>query len=77
MSLLVGTAICNVSLALAITQNDWCNVDLCIEQGRLLSPYLFSLFFKNLSDEIKSLGKGVPFDNEKLSISLYADDMII
>ena len=27
--------------------------------------------------KIKSLGKGVPFDNEKLSILLYADDVVL
>ena len=57
--------------------NDWFNVDLGIKQGCLLSPCLFSLFFDSLSDEIKSLRKGVPFGNEKLSILLYADYVVL
>ena len=48
-----------------------------MKQGCVLSPCLFSLFFDSLSDEIKALGKGVPFDNEKLSILLYADDVVL
>ena len=56
---------------------EWFNVDLGVKQGCVLSPCLFSLFFDSLSDEIKALGKGVPFDNEKLSILLYADDVVL
>ena len=56
---------------------DWFNVDLGLKQGCLLSPCLFNLFFDSLSDEIKSLRKGVPFGNEKLSILLYADDVVL
>ena len=56
---------------------DWFNVDLGVKQGCLLSPCLFNLFFDSLSDEIKSLRKGVPFGNEKLSILLYADDVVL
>ena len=56
---------------------EWFNVDLGVKQVCVLSPCLFSLFFDSLSDEIKALGKGVPFDNEKLSILLYADDVVL
>ena len=58
-------------------QTKWFTVDLGAKQGGLLSSCLFSLFFGSLSDEIKSLGKGVPFDNEKLSILLNAGDVVL
>ena len=53
------------------------SIGICNPLPTPLLPCLFSLFCDSLSDEIKSLGKGVPFGNEKLSILPYADDVVL
>ena len=38
---------------------------------------MFALFVNDLATEIKDLETGIPFDNEKISLLLYADDIVI
>ena len=56
---------------------DWFNVDSGLKQGCLLSPILFSLYINDLAQEIKQLDCGVDNGDCKLSILLYADDIVI
>ena len=56
---------------------DWFDVTCGLRQGCCLSPLLFNLFINDLALRIKSLGKGVPVDDELLSILLYADDIVL
>ena len=56
---------------------DWFKVDSGLKQGCLLSPILFSLYINDLAQEIKQLGCGVNIGDCKLSILLYADDIVM
>ena len=42
-----------------------------------MSTILFSLYINDLAICIKSLGKGIDIDNEKVCILLYADDIVL
>ena len=56
---------------------DWFDVGSVVRQGDNLSPTLFGLFVNSLSTYINSLNKGVKVGHDKVSILLYADDMLI
>ena len=43
----------------------------------MLSPLLFNMFIKNLVETIKNLGVGVDIGQEKVSILMYADDLVL
>ena len=47
-------------------------------QGESLSPFLFTMFVNDLSENLKSLdGVGVKFDEWLLTLLMFADDMVI
>ncbi len=48
-----------------------------VRQGDVLSPTLFSLFVNDLALEVKHLNRGLPVGQDKLSILLYADDIVL
>ena len=48
-----------------------------LKQGCLLSTIWFNLYINDLISSIDSLGKGIDNDSEKLSVLLYADDVIL
>ena len=56
---------------------DWFDVAIGVKQGCLLSPLLFALFIDDLCTKLKGLSLGVQFGVEKLSLLLYADDIVI
>ncbi len=48
-----------------------------MRQGDVILPTLFSIFINELATDIKGLDKGVTCGDYKLSILLYADDIIL
>ncbi len=56
---------------------DWFPTDSGVKQGDSLSPTLFALFINDLAKEINELGLGIEFDEGKLCILLFADDIVI
>ena len=60
-----------------ITLTDWFSVSNRVKQGDNLSPSLFALFINDLVNELNSLGYGIRIGTYKISILLYADDIVI
>ena len=58
-------------------ETDWVYSKRGVRQGCILSPLLFSLYTEELILKVKRLGLGMEVGNERLSILLYADDVII
>ncbi len=56
---------------------DWFPVTTGVKQGDNISPTLFSLYINELAKEINNLNLGVKLDTVKISILLYADDMVL
>ena len=56
---------------------DWFNIGYGVRQGDTLSPTLFNIFINDLIDDVNSLNLGVSIGNRKLSILLYADDVVL
>ena len=57
---------------------NWFKVTNGLQQGCMLSPLLFNMFINNLVETIKGLGiAGVDIGQEKVSILMYADDLVI
>ena len=55
---------------------DWFNVQCGLKQGCLLSPLLFNLYINGLATSNDSLDIGIDIDGEKISMLLYADDLV-
>ena len=58
-------------------ETDWVELVRGVRQGCTLSPLLFNLYTEELTHRVKRVGKGIPVGDEKLSILLYADDVVI
>ena len=56
---------------------DWFDVKCGLRQGCILSPILFNLYINDLALYLKSLGKGIPCDGDRVCILLYADDIVL
>ena len=56
---------------------NWFRVTNGLKQGCMLSPLLFNMFVNNLVETIKGLGIGVDIGQEKVSILMYADDLVL
>lgn len=66
---------CCVRLNGLITE--WFSVDCGLKQGCNLSPILFNFFINDLESRISALDLGIDIDGEKISILLYADDVVL
>ena len=42
-----------------------------------LVPLLFNLYINDLALSINALGKGITLNNDKLSLFMYADDIVL
>ena len=58
-------------------ESDWVESKRGVRQGCILSPLLFALYTEELALRVKESGLGMAVGNEKLSILMYADDIII
>ena len=56
---------------------DWFHVSGGVRQGDNLSPTLFGLYINDLALHIKELNKGIKVGPDRISILLYADDMVL
>ena len=48
-----------------------------VKQGCLISPFLFNLYINDLADGLNSLSKGVQIGESRVSLLMYADDIVI
>ena len=69
----------NVSCAVKVNEHftDFFPVKQGLKQGCGLSPALFSIYINDLAAEINALHCGIKFDNNEVSILLYADDVVL
>ena len=55
----------------------WFQCEKGVRQGDTLSPTLFSIFINDLVSDINNLSSGIKFENNEISILLYADDVVL
>ena len=55
----------------------WFETTSGVKQGDCISTTLFNLYVNDLVHEINTLNLGVTLDKEKVSIWLYADDLVL
>ena len=53
------------------------DIEVGVRQGCVISPILFSIFINRLAKEIVQSGIGVMVKDRKISILLYADDIVL
>ncbi len=58
-------------------ETEWVRSKRGVRQGCVLSPLLFGLYTEELAVRVRESGKGMQVGNERLSILLYADDVVI
>jgi hypothetical protein len=58
-------------------RTNWFTFNCDLKHGCLLSPLLFNLFINDLVTLISSFDIGIDIGDEKLSILLYADDVVL
>ena len=56
---------------------DWIDIEYGVRQGDTLSPTLFGMYINDLIEDVKDLDLGIPIGTTKLSILVYADDVVI
>ena len=69
----------NVSCCVRLNgfKTDWFTVTCCLKQGYNLSTILFNFCINDVVEKIKATGKGIDIGEEKVSVFLYADDLIL
>jgi hypothetical protein len=65
------------SVKLGPNFTEWFEICSGVRQGDVLSPSLFGLFINDLADTICNLNLGIDIGLTKISILLYADDIVI
>ena len=58
-------------------ETDWVHSNRGVRQGCILSPVLFALYTEELAVRVRESNLGIRVGNERLSILMYADDIII
>ena len=56
---------------------EWFDVDVGVRQGCVISPVLFDVFVDRLAREVRVLNLGVSAAGKRLSLLLYADDIVL
>ena len=62
---------------LGTLETDWVRSERGVRQGCILSPTLFSLYTEELAVRIRRMNAGVKVGDDKSSILLYADDVVV
>ena len=57
--------------------SDWFPISTGECQGDTLSPVLFAIFINDLAAEINSSNPGIDVNGDKLSLLMYADDIVL
>ena len=58
-------------------ETDWVSSNRGVRQGCILSPILFAIYTEELAVRVKEKGLGMKVGNERLSLLMYADEIII
>ena len=56
---------------------EWFDQDFGVKQGCILSPTLFSILMKDLSDMLEKENIGVSFSSKIINALMYADDVAL
>ena len=69
----------NVSCCVRLNgfKTDWFSVTCGLKQGCNLSTILLKFYINDVVEKIKATGKGIDIGEEKVSVLLYADDLIL
>jgi hypothetical protein len=55
----------------------WKQSEVGVRQGCVMSPNLFSMFINGMAERVKEEAKGIRWASKKLSILLFADDVVL
>ena len=58
-------------------KSEWFDQDFGVKQGCIISPTLFSILMKDLSDMLKKENIGVSFSSKIINALMYADDVAL
>ncbi len=58
-------------------QSEWFICTSRVDQGDILSTTLFNIYINDLAKEIKDLNIGISIEDVKISIPMYADDIVL
>ena len=58
-------------------KTEWKRSDVGVRQGCVMSPNLFSMFINGMATTVKGEAKGIRWADKKLSILLFADDVVL
>ena len=69
----------NVSCCVRLNgfKTDWFTVTCGLKQGCNISTILFNFYINDVVEKIKATGKGIDIGEEKVSVLLYADDLVL
>ena len=69
----------NVSCCVRLNgfKTDWFTVTCGLKQGCNISTILFNFYINDVVEKIKATDKGIDIGEEKVSVLLYADDLVL